>query len=198
MISVIIGIPVIIHCLFKTEASNEFLVATWSSGDFLMYYATILSFISTGVLSGLALWQNETIRKQSDKNNEILKQMEMHRVQPFFNAKVIEKKIGYTDVHLEIQNISDNIAIKPYIKTAYIETAEAKNAVKYQCSLPAYLKQDGTFVISFENERLDNDRMLAIEFGCKDIYDNEGRFLVCLKVNLQGEDVMLLKKTSGA
>lgn len=51
----IIGIPTIIHFLFKIDTKLYWLQAVWDAGDLLQYYATILSFLSSLFLGIVAL-----------------------------------------------------------------------------------------------------------------------------------------------
>jgi len=63
----VIGIPLLINLVFKIKAPFSFLVAEWSVGDVLEYYGAILVFLGTGVLSLLALYQNNVFKAQNDR-----------------------------------------------------------------------------------------------------------------------------------
>lgn len=73
---IILGIPFLIHVLFKIHPKNDFWVAEWTAGDLLGYYGAILAFIGTVVLGMLALYQNHIIKVESDRRAELLEQRE--------------------------------------------------------------------------------------------------------------------------
>ena len=61
---IILGVPLLIHILYKIKAPNAFFVAEWSAGELLSYYGSILAFLGTVVLGVLALYQNHIIKCQ--------------------------------------------------------------------------------------------------------------------------------------
>lgn len=63
-ILLVIGVPVLIHAVFKMEAPCEWLVADWESGDILGYYGVILG------VGGAALGIYATIRHEQKKYSE--------------------------------------------------------------------------------------------------------------------------------
>lgn len=52
---------IIVQCLFSKSASSEIFHAKWGAGD-------ILTYASTVALGLLAVWQNQKIKEESDRN----------------------------------------------------------------------------------------------------------------------------------
>lgn len=197
MIFLSVVMPLIIHYLFKIEALNDFFVAVWSAGDVLGYYAAILSFVSTILLSVLTLWQNEIIRRESNRNNDILKEMEIQKNQPFFKATILNKNTGFADVCLKIQNISDNVAVNPVIRNVYIDEKEKNVEVNYQCELPENVMPKEFFKVQIFNKRLDKfEHPLVLEFKCQDIYGNDGMYRVMFWISSSDNINLLVKKVN--
>lgn len=57
----------IVHLLFKWKTGIDFFEAEWSAGELLEYIGTILTFISTIILSVLALQSSNKANKLSEK-----------------------------------------------------------------------------------------------------------------------------------
>lgn len=107
---VVIIIPVIFNMLFKVPAIFEIFAAEWSAGEFLSYYGTTLTCLSTLILSGLALWQNHVIKKANEAHTFLLERMEKEKVAPHI---IIEKTVclrASSSIALQICNVSDNLA----------------------------------------------------------------------------------------
>ena len=83
---IILGIPFLIHVLFKIHPKNDFWVAEWTAGELLGYYGAILAFIGTVVLGMLALYQNHIIKVESDRRAELLEERERESNMPKFIA----------------------------------------------------------------------------------------------------------------
>lgn len=58
---------IIVHLLFKWKTGVDFFEAEWSAGELLEYIGTILTFISTIILSVLALHSSNKANKLSEK-----------------------------------------------------------------------------------------------------------------------------------
>lgn len=68
---------VVIHVLFRMEASADWLVATWSAGELLAYIAGFETLLGTVVLGAVTVYQsdraNETSEKLAKENNDLQK-----------------------------------------------------------------------------------------------------------------------------
>lgn len=115
---VVVGVPFGINCLFKISARNELLKAEWTAADVLTYYGGILAFLSTVILSVLALWQNHVIKEANEAHTELLERLEREKYAPFI--KIYNPMSNGQAIKFYIENISDNIAQKIEIKNAYI------------------------------------------------------------------------------
>lgn len=107
---VVIGVPILINCLFKLSAPVDLLVAEWTADSALGYYGTVLTFLSTTALSALALWQNHIIKEENDKHTALLERMEREKNAPYL---FIEDVVGHgnaSDLTFSLKNISENIA----------------------------------------------------------------------------------------
>lgn len=63
----IVGVPLIIHLLFKIDTNILFFQAEWTAGDVLQYYASILAIIPTTLLSIVALHYTISSKIDDDK-----------------------------------------------------------------------------------------------------------------------------------
>lgn len=102
-------IPFTINILFKIK-SNGIFSAEWSAGDFLQFYGSLLSFVSTVILSILALWQNKTIKDEADKRAALAEQMELIKNMPKFSCKSSLSNGRVSNLNMIITNISENVA----------------------------------------------------------------------------------------
>lgn len=177
----LIGVPFITHCLFKINAKHSFWVSTWSAGDFLSFYGSVLSFAATVILSFLALWQNEIIRDESNKHTKLLEEMEKSKSCPFFYIYHCGHGVFHSHIKIGIQNISDNIAID-------LELTEMNKSLKRKDELfKTYniLKPQGTWEVDLENGFLEEKNIIEMSIDCKDIYGNKIMFNITGKCNIE-------------
>ncbi|PPK80637.1 hypothetical protein BXY41_106227 [Lacrimispora xylanisolvens] len=170
---IIIGIPIIIHICFKISAPYEFLVADWDSGSVLSYYGSVLGFLGTVILSILALYQNQEIKKEADKRSELLERT-IHS--PELKLSYLASYGGnYSNMQFELENISNNLAdnitvgeFKVFDKSGNIIDKPNQNSL-YKSHLSG--KEKLTF--SFINGKLDESN-LKLEFiiSCEDKFHN--------------------------
>lgn len=110
ILCLVFAIPIILNYLFKIIPCFTFLIAEWNAGDALNYYGSVLSFLSTTILSILALWQTHIIREESNKHTSILENMEKERNAPRFFVKETTSLAGKAKLGVAITNCSDNAA----------------------------------------------------------------------------------------
>ena len=93
--------PILINVLFKLKTTHKFFIAEWGAGDALVYYGSVLTFISTTILSSLAVWQNQMLKKSTDMYNALL-----------ISPQIIVKYCGKTVKNscFTIENKSNNLA----------------------------------------------------------------------------------------
>jgi len=170
----LVGVPLLVHCLFKIKVSNAFWVAEWSAGEFLSFYGSVLSFGATVILSILALWQNDVIRKESNKHTNILKEMEQNKSCPFIKVRCIEEKNMHANIILEISNITDNIALD-------MKILEMQRSFKRKtCFEESYeiLSPHDSIKIALGNGAMETRDVLLMEIQCNNIYGNKVIFRV--------------------
>lgn len=119
-IFVIIIVPVLIHILFKIQPKNSFFSAEWTAGDALGYYGSVLSFVGTVVLGALALYQNQIIKDESDRREQLLRFQEHERNMPKFLVKAKGSNGNCANLIISINNVSENNASNVKIYDAKI------------------------------------------------------------------------------
>lgn len=77
----LIGVPICINLCFKPE--NR-----WTAGNVLTYYGATLSFLGTVIFSSLSIYQNIQIRKEADKREKILRDMELKKNYPLIKCRL--------------------------------------------------------------------------------------------------------------
>lgn len=172
-----VGGPLLVHYLFKLKTSNIFWVAEWSAGEFLSYYGSVLSFGSTIILSGLALWQNDMIRKESNKHTAMLTEMEQNKCCPFFKVMCIGEKNMHSNIIIKVSNITDNIALD-------VKILEMQKSFKGKDNFEKsyeILNSNDSIEVPLGNGAMDNKEVLLMEIQCNNIYGNKFSF------NVKGE-----------
>lgn len=135
-ITVTLGVPVIIHIVFKIDSGISFLEAEWEAGDVLAYYGSILSFIGTVVLGALALYQNKLIKEESEKRADIQDRMEYEKNSPKFEITCFEFEPEEGALHFEVKRYSRYPMMEIIIYSAGIEY---DNKLLYQYNKSTYL-----------------------------------------------------------
>lgn len=173
VVFLLIGVPFIVHCLFKIKSTNSFWAAEWTAGEFLTYYGAALSFTATVILSFLALWQNELIREESNKHTYVLEEMERRKICPFFTVVCNYEGINHSDMRIAVRNITDNMALDVSI----IEVGQTLNGQQeFHKSYPILAPWD-VMEVDLENGFLEEKDLVQLNISCKDIYGNENSFL---------------------
>lgn len=111
---------VIVQYLFRHEASEPFFQAKWSAGDALSYFVGFCSFLSTAVLSGVAIWQNKRFKQENDVAQERLEKLTRQA-----NEQAIVNKI----IEMESSNLSklENV-IEKFSKAGSLQSVESSLA----------------------------------------------------------------------
>lgn len=133
----VLGVPCLIHCLFKLHSECGFLIAEWSAGDILSYYGTMLLGLITIYLAYVAVKQTQVA---NDINNRLLKIDEMER-KAFLKLNLYESEIEDRDnikfISVCFENLTDNLIIdfdiesskKLLLKTNWVFDQESKNGI---------------------------------------------------------------------
>ena len=178
---IILGIPFIIHLLFKIQLpADNFWAAKWSAGDILSYYGSVLAFIGTVVLGILALYQNHIIKTEADKRAKILEQKEVDLNKPKFSLKAVGCSGNGTNLSLVLINISENIATDIVINNVRIIQSDESDCWKSTKSFSqTSLRAGEEFHFNLSNnigfEQI--SCTLLIEFKCEDKYSSTLRYI---------------------
>lgn len=146
IIIMVIGIPILINCLFKLSAPFDLFAAEWTADSALTYYGSVLTFLGTFVLSVLALWQNHVIEEVNSKHTALLERMEREKNAPFI---IISDVVGHgnaSDLTFFVKNISENIAKEISISNFIVVNKEGTTRWKsdkiYQIPYLSYLSSE--------------------------------------------------------
>lgn len=71
VVGLLIIMPFIVHSIYETETPNGFFATTFNASDFLVYYASALSFLGTLVLGVLTLVQNKKAQDRAEEINRL-------------------------------------------------------------------------------------------------------------------------------
>ena len=71
VVGLLIIMPFIVHSIYETEAPNGFFTTTFNASDFLVYYASALSFLGTLILGVLTLVQNKKAQDRAEEINHL-------------------------------------------------------------------------------------------------------------------------------
>lgn len=163
------GIPLLINWAFSKPAPCDFLAVDWDARDALSYYGSVLGFLGTVILSGLALWQNHVIQEANNKHTALLEQMEHIKNAPRLAVKATLAHGKAGNVKVQINNISDNIA----------ESLCASGFAVIDESGLALWRDDSVISIDY----LHSDRTWEIEIGNPQIESNKHQIVFMIKYN---------------
>lgn len=149
------GIPLGINWMFKTQAPCDFLVASWNADAALSYYGSVLGFLGTVILSGLALWQNHVIQEANNRHTALLEHMERVKNEPHIAVKALSANGRTSNLRVKIINTSENIAEKLSLSGLVI-VDELGNSIWTSGSRIAteYLTSGMEWQVSFENPQI--------------------------------------------
>lgn len=159
----ILGVPLVINCLFKLRANNDFFIAEWTAGDMLSYYGAVLTFVSTTILSVLALWQNHVIKEENDKHTALLERMEREKnnAHLMIQDAVSFKNAG--NLSLQLKNVSDNMALNIILSDLAIELENGVDIWRGDQEYTIdYLKPMMGTRIDFKNPEIPSERCRVI------------------------------------
>lgn len=125
---IVVGVPLIIHCLYKFSPPPgfEFFSTEWDAGDALQYYGAVLAFCGTVILGALSLYQNEIIRKESDKRIALQEQREHDANMPKFRVRHQSSSGLHSNMRVSLENISDNVANEIIVYKIRVEKNDEK------------------------------------------------------------------------
>lgn len=176
-----IVVPLVINICFIKKASIWWMAAEWEAGSALEYYGAVLGFLSTTLLSVLALYQNYEIKKESDARQELLERMEYEKEMPLFRIKNLLCNGNYGNLHLTMLNISDNVAYDLKVSNFKVEDAtgavicESKDVKLKRMELLGKVENEIEFV---NDSFLGKNLKLTFQLMCKDKFQKAHTYSV--------------------
>ncbi len=134
----------------------------------LSYYGTVLAFVGTVVLGTLSLYQNQIIKKESNKRIELLEQREREMNAPRFRINNEGSNGKCHNLKISIENISENIANEIFVLVGITDSA---NEIMWR--KPSSRKID----VIHSNEKIE------VELGNPPLQKNNCCFKIDMKCN---------------
>lgn len=153
MTVLIIVVPILINASFEAKNLPWFMQVKWEAEDVLGYYGSVLEFLGTAVLSFLALWQNQKIKEESDKRQNLLENMEYEKNLPLLKCYNLLCNGKYANLKVKIHNFSDNVATELSVSDLKIEDVDGNNVCQSTNIEIAKTELEGNdeTVVSFTN-----------------------------------------------
>lgn len=164
---IIFVIPILINILFKLKAPIKLLESEWEAADMLGYYGSVLGFLSTTLLSTLAIWQNEKIKQLEEaKEAPVLLCQNMGCSGNYGNLNISLLNANANSVVYEIKPIELNIVNK----SRTIISSDEKGSIDRK-SLGG---NETIATIKFKNKSIHEDNVWIIfKVKCFDLYQKE-------------------------
>lgn len=179
----IIFFPVLlIHISYSIEMPCKFLMAKWSAGELLQFYGSLLSFVGTVLLGGLALWQNQQLAIKNQQFNELINNQQKQMNMPRFDVTSSMGSNGaFTNWHIYLKNVSENVANGLLISSFTVHNKDEQLIYsKEKCKISTNSLQGGEETkIEFENTALRGDYLIVrFNLDFEDKYSESHRYEV--------------------
>ena len=134
-------LPFIINWIYSQKAPSDFFVTLFDASDFLMYYASALSFLGTLILGVLTLVQNKRAQEKTNEINQL--QLELQKksmvlaeeryekeedssIIPKFAISVSSYSGHYLNPRIKIQNVSGLIVSNLTFISGCVKTSDGE------------------------------------------------------------------------
>jgi hypothetical protein len=134
-------LPFIINWIYSQKAPSDFFVTLFDASDFLVYYASALSFLGTLILGVLTLVQNKRAQEKTNEINQL--QLELQKksmvlaeeryekeedssIIPKFAISVSSYSGHYLNPRIKIQNVSGLIVSNLTFISGCVKTADGE------------------------------------------------------------------------
>ncbi|MBO5206802.1 MAG: hypothetical protein J6C09_04370 [Clostridia bacterium] len=134
-------LPFIINWIYSQKAPSDFFVTLFDTSDFLVYYASALSFLGTLILGVLTLVQNKRAQEKTNEINQL--QLELQKksmvlaeeryekeedssIIPKFAISVSSYSGHYLNPRIKIQNVSGLIVSNLTFISGCVKTADGE------------------------------------------------------------------------
>lgn len=113
-------LPLIINHIYYLEAPLDFFITDLKVADFVVYYASVLSFLGSLILGILTLFQNKRAQDKTDEINKLQLEIqkrsmelaekqykhEAENLNPKFNVSILSYSGHYLNPRIKIKNVS--------------------------------------------------------------------------------------------
>ena len=146
----IVGVPLVIHLLFKTDTDILFFHAEWTAGDVLQYYASILTLIPTTLLSIAALNYTINSKIDDDKWKKKINAGISHndKIKVYFS----DTKLRICKIVIEFENKGDTYPEGALLKRFVITRDDNLQKIEIPCYRKSYCnvwnRNNSTFELS--------------------------------------------------
>ena len=209
VIVALVFLPLIIDHIYYLEAPADFFVTDLNVADFVVYYASALSFLGTLILGMLTLYQNKRAQDKTDEINKLQLELQKRSMDlaekqydqeqsvtiPKFDVSILSYSGHYLNPRIKIRNVSSmfisNLTfISSYVKNFQGETIRKVTDFKLKSRS---LQANEETVIEFKMLNLSNrvsDREFAFyenvefvfEFSCEDEKYSKHYFRAVLEI----------------
>ena len=202
-------LPMIINWIYSLEAVAPFFVIDLKVADFVVYYASALSFLGTLILGMLTLHQNKLAQEKTDEINKLQLEMQKRSMEiaekqyekekevliPKFNISISSYSGYYLNPRIKIENVSSVMISNLSFISSFVRDSHDKiirQVTNYRFKKRSLSLGEET-IIDFEMLNLaerDEDRNytfyqdvdFVFEFSCEDEKYNKHYFRAILKI----------------
>lgn len=117
---ILVLLPLIINHIYYLEAPSKFFITDLNVADFVVYYASALSFLGSLILGMLTLYQNKRAQEKTDEINKLQLEMQKRSMElaerqykqetealiPKFNISILSYSGHYLNPRIIIKNVS--------------------------------------------------------------------------------------------
>ena len=205
----LVFLPLIINHIYYLEAPADFFITDLNVADFVVYYASALSFLGTLILGMLTLHQNKRAQDKTDEINKLQLELqkrsmdlaekqysqEMSATIPKFNVSISNYSGHYLNPRIKIRNvssmlISDLTFISSFVRSSQGETI--RKVTDYKLQNRSLQANEETIIdlkmLNLSQRVSDREFMFyenvefVLEFSCEDEKYNKHYFRAVLKI----------------
>ena len=152
-------LPLVINHIYYLEAPSKFFITDLNVADFVVYYASALSFLGSLILGVLTLHQNKRAQEKTDEINKLQLEMQKRSMElaerqykketessiPKFNISILGYSGHYLNPRIKVKNvssmlISDLTFISSYVKDGQENIIRKVTDHQHILSYSEYLK----------------------------------------------------------
>lgn len=210
LVAVALGfLPLIINYIYYLEAPAEFFVTDLDVADFVVYYASALSFLGTLILGMLTLYQNKRAQDKTDEINKLQLELQKRSMDlaekqysqeisatiPKFDVSISSYSGHYLNPRIKVRNVSSMLISDLTFISSFVKSSQGETLRKVtDCKIKSHsLQANEETIIDFKMLNLSrrvSDREFVFyenvefvfEFSCEDEKYNKHYFRAVLKI----------------